>query len=29
LLKINNGDGEHGLYFSVRSEQELKLLSPR
>jgi putative membrane-bound dehydrogenase-like protein len=29
LLKINNGDGEHGFYFSVRSEQELKLLSPR
>ena len=29
LLKINNGDGEHGFYISVRSEQELKLLSPR
>jgi putative membrane-bound dehydrogenase-like protein len=29
LLKINNGDGEHGFYLSVRSEQELKLLSPR
>jgi putative heme-binding domain-containing protein len=29
LLKINNGDGEHGFYFSVQSEQELKLLSPR
>jgi putative membrane-bound dehydrogenase-like protein len=24
LLKINNGDGPHGLYFTVRSEQELK-----
>jgi hypothetical protein len=29
LLKINNGDGEHGFYLSVRCEQELKLLSPR
>jgi putative membrane-bound dehydrogenase-like protein len=24
LLKINNGDGPHGFYFSVVSEQELK-----
>jgi putative membrane-bound dehydrogenase-like protein len=25
LLKINNGDGPHGFYFTVVSEQELKL----
>ena len=24
LLKINNGDGPHGFYFSVLAEQELK-----
>jgi putative membrane-bound dehydrogenase-like protein len=26
LLKIVNGDGPHGFYFSIASEQELKLL---
>lgn len=26
LLKINNGDGPHGLYFSIVAEQELKRL---
>jgi putative membrane-bound dehydrogenase-like protein len=25
LIKINNGDGPHGLYFNLQSEQELKL----
>lgn len=25
LLKINNGDGPHGLYFTVTSQEELKL----
>ena len=25
LLKINNGDGPHGFYFTVQAEQELKL----
>jgi putative heme-binding domain-containing protein len=25
LLKINNGDGAHGFYFTVLAEQELKL----
>jgi putative membrane-bound dehydrogenase-like protein len=25
LLKINNGDGPHGFYFTVLAEQELKL----
>ncbi|MGL4551596.1 MAG: DUF3857 domain-containing protein, partial [Gemmataceae bacterium] len=24
VVKINNGDGPHGLYFTLRSEQELK-----
>jgi hypothetical protein len=24
LLKINNGNGDHGFYFTVLAEQELK-----
>jgi putative heme-binding domain-containing protein len=29
LLKINNGDGPHGFYFSMVSDQELKRADPR
>lgn len=29
LVKINNGDGPHGLFFSVVAEQELKLAKLR
>jgi len=29
LVKINNGEGPHGLYFTLRSEQELKLAPDR
>ena len=29
LLKINNGDGAHGFYFTILAEQELKLAGKR
>jgi putative heme-binding domain-containing protein len=29
LLKINNGDGPHGFYFTILAEQELKLFARR
>jgi hypothetical protein len=25
LIKINNGEGEHGLYFSILSKEPLKI----
>ena len=29
LVKINNGDGDHGLYFTVQGEQTLKQAAPK
>ena len=29
LLKINNGDGAHGFYFTLLAEQELKLIGKK
>jgi putative membrane-bound dehydrogenase-like protein len=29
LLKINNGDGDHGFYLSIASEQVLRLAAPK
>jgi hypothetical protein len=29
LLKINNGDGDHGFYLSIATEQVLRLVAPK